>query len=461
MTELIERLPDPAKARSLDDLTDYLRRLRNSANDISYRDIQRRVVSLRSKRGAPEPAPSLATLHRYFQFGRNRMDYNTIIDIGTALGLDGAGVESLRKGCRLVIDHVSRSRVVETARDIPAPVPWFTGRRVEAEHIAEIVDSQAPDSGPLIISIEGMGGIGKTELARKVGRDLRATGRVAEIAFNADLRGYDPDEPTADAAAVLRGFLTHLGVPNRQINSLTPGGRVQRLQSELAGRRALILLDDAADDEQVRPLIPADAPCVVIVTSRRQLNSLPGARRLPLSLMPVDDSLELLRRQDPVGRIDAEPGVALDLVRMCCQLPEELAAVGRQLTAKPDWTLADHIERLRHFPAHEASHPKFAASYRNQPEPARRLFRLLAIYPGKEFTIEAAAALAGRPAEHVRPLLRRLCEEHLIIRKSSDSYRFHGSMHAYARRLAHREEPASGRRAAMARLPTRCRVAAA
>ncbi|GAA1694806.1 hypothetical protein GCM10009830_48300 [Glycomyces endophyticus] len=439
---------DPRSIQVLDDLAGYLRELRADAGGTPFRKIRADIRALNRRRSLPDEPPSLSALHGYFQNGRVRMDPGTVLDVARVLGLDAEGLDALEQACRRVLDRANRSHIVATRGAVPAPTARFTGRRAERDRIAALVDAARARGEAAVVAIEGMAGIGKTELVHQTARDLIDAGRTDGTHLYADLRGYDPLEPPAAPDAVVRGLLGHLGVPGRRIDTLTPAARAALLHRELAPRRALIVLDDAADAAQLRPLLPKAPGCIALVTSRRRLTDL-AAARLPLDTVAPREALDLLRRYDPTGRLDASPADAAALIDLCRSLPLELAAVGRQLANKPDWELGDHVERLRRVPPHEHSGPVLALSYAGLPEPAQRLFRLLAVHPGRRFTGADAAALAG---DDVDGALARLYDESLLLRRGDGPYEFHDSVRAYATELAHREDPASRQRAAVGRL---------
>jgi tetratricopeptide (TPR) repeat protein len=379
------------------------------------------------------------------------MNPGTVLDIARALGLDGTALRSLEQACHRVLDRVNRSLIVTTRSALPAPAATFTGRRAERDRIAAIVKTARAEARPAVIVIEGMAGIGKTELANRTAHDLIDAGLGGDAHLFADLRGYDQLEPPAAADAVVRGFLAHLGVPGRRIDALTPAARAALLHRELTPRSALIVLDNAADEAQLEPLLP-QGDCVVLVTSRRRLTGLDAAARLPLGPITVREALEILRHHDPAGRLDAAPEDAMALVELCRVLPLELVAVGRQLERKPDWQIGDHVERLRRIPPHEHSGPVLELSYDGLPESAQRLFRLLAIHPGRRFSADDVGALAGAPVAEAQAELTRLYDESLLLRRTEGCYEFHDSVRALATELAHREDPASRQRAAVGNL---------
>jgi tetratricopeptide (TPR) repeat protein len=182
---------------------------------------------------------------------------------------------------------------------------------------------------------------------------------------------------------------------------------------------------------------------VALVTSRRRLTDLDAATRMPLDVIPAQEAVDLLRRYDPAGRLQSAPQDAIALVELCRRLPLELAAVGRQLANKPEWHIADHVERLKRISPDEHSGPALAVSYASLPESARRLFRLLAVHPGRRFTGRDVGALAEDWVPNVDIQLARLYDESLLLQRDEGTYEFHDSVRAYATELAHREDPAS------------------
>ncbi|MEU6858925.1 tetratricopeptide repeat protein [Glycomyces sp. NPDC046736] len=444
--------PHPGTAQTLDDLADFLRDLRTAAGSMPFRRIRDNIRAHRRAQSIPDDAPSIATLHGYFKHGRVRMSPGTVLDIARALGLDAAALASLEQTCHRVLERADRSLIVTTRAAVPAPTPRFTGRTEDRARIVRLVQNARAAGESAFIVIEGMAGIGKTELAHQAARDLADAGLVEGPGLSADLRGYDPLEPPAAPDAVIRGFLGHLGVPGRRIDVLSPAARAALLHGELASRETLIVLDNAADTAQVEPLLPRGTPCVALVTSRRRLTDLAAATRIPLDVVTADEAVDLLREHDRTGRLDAAPEAALALVDLCRRLPLELAAVGRQLEGRPEWGIGDHVERLRRIPPAEHSGPVLALSYDGLPEPAQRLFRLLAIHPGRRYTAADVAALADASVSEIDRELTRLFDESLLLRRPAGAYEFHDSVRALAIDLANREDPASGQHAAVASL---------
>ena len=333
---------------------------------------------------------------------------------------------------------------------LPAPLPVFAGRRAEVERVLALLPPGRAPETVVISSIGGMAGVGKTTLAIRLGHLL--ADRFPDGQLYVDLRGFDRDEAVLDPSDALRGFLDALGVPSAH----RPADRdalTARYRGVLAGRRMLIVLDNARDAAQVRPLLPATGGSLVLVTSRDRLTGL-AAHPVALDVLPPADAAESLARRVGADRVAAEPEAAGEIVRRTAGLPLALAVVAARAVAHPDFTLADLAGEMRATagsldaftdtdPASDAR-AVFSWSYRALTPPAARLFRLLALHPGPEITRPAAAALAGGP-------LDELLGAHLLTEPAAGRYVFHDLLRDYARELV-AEDPPGERRAATERL---------
>ncbi|MDY0812686.1 AfsR/SARP family transcriptional regulator [Kitasatospora purpeofusca] len=337
---------------------------------------------------------------------------------------------------------------VTVLRQLPADLPFFNGR---TEELRTLLAAPAPAAGPaagpagvsatvLVTAIEGMAGVGKTRLAVHAAHELVRAGRFSTLQLYVNLRGFDPDRPPADPSDVLAGLLHALGVDR----SLMPEGldaRAALFRDRLHGREALLLLDDAADAHQVRPLIPADPGCLVLVTSRRSLAGLDGARSLPLATLAPAEALQLLAAVAGAERVADSPAAAAQVIHACGNLPLALVLAAARLRARPAWRLADLVEYLRPggisalTTGGRSLRASFDLSYRGLPEEARRVFRLLAVHPGREYTAPAIATLAGVDPATARETLELLVDEHLLIQDTPARYRLHDLLHAFAAEL--------------------------
>jgi tetratricopeptide (TPR) repeat protein/transcriptional regulator with XRE-family HTH domain len=342
---------------------------------------------------------------------------------------------------------------------LPAAVAGFTGRAAELEALSRVL-ADARDSSPgtvVISAIGGTAGVGKTALAVHWAR--RVANRFADGQLYVNLRGYDPDQPAA-AADALAGFLRALGVPGHEIpDEIDERARLYR--SRLAGRRVLVLLDNARDGEQVRPLLPGDPGCVAVVTSRDALAGLvaaDGARRLDLDVLPLADAVGLLRSL--IGsRADQEPAAVAELAGLCARLPLALR-IAAELAARRAAPLAELVtelqaDRLDLLDAgeHRADvRAVFSWSYRYLDADSAHAFRLVGLHPGSGCDPEAAAALIGAALKRTRMLLARLSDAHLLQYEPGGRYAMHDLMRAYARELAAAQDGEDACRAALTRL---------
>jgi tetratricopeptide (TPR) repeat protein len=345
-------------------------------------------------------------------------------------------------------------------RQLPAAVRHFTGRAAELSALGRLLDA---DTDTVVISaIGGMAGVGKTALAVHWARQQAE--RFPDGQLYANLRGFDPAGEPADPAAVIRVFLEALGIPAGQIPA-SPEAQGGLYRSLLAGRRLLIVLDNARDADQVRPLLPGGPQCLVLVTSRAELTGLAAdgcGVLLTLGVLSEDEAREFLARRLGQGRTSAEPAALSELVSLCARLPLALAVTAARAAARPGFALAalaaelrDAAGRLDALDAGDAAtsvRAVFSWSCRHLTRPAARMFALLGMHPGPDICVAAAASLAGaRPAE-ARTTLAELTRVHLITEHAPGRYAFHDLLRAYARELAAACDSADERRAALTRL---------
>ncbi|MEV4859304.1 AfsR/SARP family transcriptional regulator [Streptomyces ossamyceticus] len=347
---------------------------------------------------------------------------------------------------------------------LPADVPVFVGREAELGTLLRVTDAAAASTGaPATVLVSGMPGIGKTALA--VHWAHRVADRFPDGQLHVSLRGFGAAEPPLEPADALRGMLGVLGVPAARM----PSG-VDSLaglyRSTLAGRRLLVLLDDAADTEQVRPLLPAGPGSLTLVTSRLALSGLTasGAHPLHLALPSAADAGAVLARRVGHDRTGAEPGAAAEIVARCARLPLALAVVAARAAGRPDFPLSAIAAELRHEGdcldafADTGGVPglrtAFAPSYRRLPPENARLFRLLSLRPGPDLTPRAAAALADLPQRRTRLLLDELADAHLVTEHAPGRYVQHTLLRLYAAELTAEYDSPAERRAALHRLRT-------
>jgi DNA-binding SARP family transcriptional activator/tetratricopeptide (TPR) repeat protein len=335
-------------------------------------------------------------------------------------------------------------------RELPLTVPGFTGRSAELQVLTGLLDRSAESTPQTIVisAIGGTAGVGKTALAVQWAHT--AADRFPDGQLYANLRGYDPDRPMP-AAEALAGFLRSLGLPGQDI-PLGEEERAARYRSLVAGRKLLVVLDNAGSVEQVRPLLPGTAGCAVVVTSRDALAGLvarDGAVRLELDLLPAEEAFGLLGAL--IGaRVEDDPGAAATLAAQCSRLPLALRVAAELAATRPGvplaeltGELADQQRRLDLLNAggdpRTAVRAVFSWSYRHLDPAAARAFRLAGLHPGADFGPYAVAALTGTSLSQARTVLDALARAHLIQPAGPGRYGMHDLLRAYARELAARD----------------------
>ncbi|MEU8870154.1 BTAD domain-containing putative transcriptional regulator [Streptomyces javensis] len=343
---------------------------------------------------------------------------------------------------------------------LPVDLATFTGRQAELDQIQALLPSDGtPPATVLINAIGGMAGVGKTTLAVHLAHRLAHRYPDGQLYIN--LRGFDPTGSAMPPGEAIRVFLDALGVPSQRIPAhLDVQAALYR--SLLANRRMLLLLDNARDTEQVRPLLPAAPGCLAIVTSRNQLTGLivsEGTRPLTLDPLSRAEAHEFLVRRVGAARLAAEPRATDEIITRCARLPLALAIIAARATAHPGFPLEAIAEELRagrgSLDAFTGGEPAtdvravFSSSYEALSAPAARLFRLLGLHPGPDLSAPAAAALAGLPLRGTRGLLAELTRAHLLTEHSPGRYALHDLLRAYAaERVATEETPQDRDRAA-------------
>ena len=339
-------------------------------------------------------------------------------------------------------------------RQLPAAVADFTGRAAELAALTATLD-QAGASAPgtvVISAIGGTAGIGKTALALHWAHQIAH--RFADGQLHANLRGFDPTGTPVIPAQAIRGFLDALGVPPERIPA-SPDAQAGLYRSMMADKRMLIVLDNASDEQQVRPLLPASPASLVLVTSRNQLSGLAtdGARMLSLDVLSSGEAVQLLTTRLGSARADAEPDALAEIASLCAGLPLALAVAAARAAARPTFPLAALAAELRdstgRLDALDARDPAASVravlswSYQQLSPHAARMFRLLGLHPGPDISAPAAASLAAAGEPEARQLLGELTRAHLTAEHVPGRYAFHDLLRAYAASLArdHDSEP--------------------
>ena len=324
--------------------------------------------------------------------------------------------------------------------ELPAPSAGFAGRGEDLAAVGRVLDR-----GCRVLVVVGPPGVGKSSLALRVAHERR--GRFADGQLFAVLRGAHPDPVPPEA--VLTRFLGALGVPDDERRG-SVDDLAARFRTAVANRKVLILLDDARDAAQVRPLLPGGTGCLALVTSRRLIVELPGSEIHPLGGLDEADGVALLASVVGSERIGADPDAAARIVRLCGGLPLAVRIAGSRLRARPAWTvahladsLADEHSRLDELRlGNVAVRSTFATSYRELSTVDQLVFRRAGSHPGRVFTAGAAAALAGLARPAVVAALERLVDTHLVETPAPDRYWLHDLLRLFAtERLAADERP--------------------
>ncbi|MFI7704056.1 helix-turn-helix domain-containing protein [Nonomuraea sp. NPDC049480] len=382
-------------------------------------------------------------------------------------------VEAISKACNGDTAHlvalwelaVANPPAWQRPAQLPHDVAGFTGRSSELDRLTALV----PNAGNAIAIavIDGIAGVGKSALAVHFAH--RVADRFPDGQLHVDLRGFDAEQMPMPPAEALARFLRALAPDLRHLP--TEVGELAALFRSLIGdRRMLILLDNAATTDQVRALLPGNAGCLVLVTSRHRLGGLvarDGAHHIALSTLTAAESADLLAAAAGVERIAAEPQAIAGMTRLCGYLPLALRIVAEHLIVHPSLTMTDligdlasehrRLDTLATGDDSTAVRTVFSGSYRALPASAARAFRLLGLHDSPDINASAAVALTGDTPVRTREVLEALATAHLIEHQGPDRYRLHDLLHAYAAERAAAEETAQSLADARRRLLCACR----
>jgi len=350
---------------------------------------------------------------------------------------------------------------------LPSAVPAFAGRLAELARLDALLPqtgaaaSSAPPAA-VISAVSGTAGVGKTALA--VHWAHRVAARFPDGQLYVNLRGFDPAGQALEPGAAMQGFLAALGVPADGIPAGLPA-QAGLYRSLLAGRRVLVVLDNARDVEQVRPLLPGSPGCMALVTSRTNLTGLvagQGAVPLTLDLLTVAEARELLTCRLGAGRTGREPDAVDDIIARCARLPLALAIAAARAATQPAFPLAVLAAELRAttrtldaFGGDDLTtdaRAVFSWSYRALSADAARLYRLMGLHPGPDLAVHAAASLTGLPPARAHALMTDLARAHLLTEHSPGRYTMHDLLRAYATEQAQAQDSDRARHTALGRL---------
>jgi DNA-binding SARP family transcriptional activator/tetratricopeptide (TPR) repeat protein len=392
-------------------------------------DVFVRARTVLAERFGLDPPPRLAEIHR--QVLAN--------DPGLAAPTHPAPV---RAGPPLVRNY------------LPGDIADFAGRRTE---LARLLAEHAGGTARAVVveAFDGMAGVGKTTLA--VHAAHRLAGRYPDAQLFIDLHGHTPRQQPVAPIAALDALLRALGVPGERIPT-DLDARAARWRAELASRSVLVLLDNAADAAQVRPLLPGTARSLTLITSRRRLVDLETTHVESLDVLDEDEAVALFTGIVGAGRVTGRTEAVREVVARCGHLPLAIRIAAARLRSRPAWTVRHLADRLRQTRLAELSAgdrsvaAAFALSYEHLDAARQRMFRLLGVHPGPDIDAGAAAALAAvDPAEAGR-LLESLVDDHLLQQPTAGRYRLHDLVRQHARTVALTDEPDPARRDALHRV---------
>jgi tetratricopeptide (TPR) repeat protein/transcriptional regulator with XRE-family HTH domain len=453
------------RARTLEDLAELLRALRrrhardSRDSELTYRELAARTGWSQTAIAEYFTARTLPPTDRF----------DALVTLLGATPAEQAAlanardrVEEHRRGGARAARLTGSEPAAVTPRQLPAATRQFAGRAAELAALTRLLEQPPPPGTVLVALIGGTAGVGKTALA--VHWAHRVADRFPDGQLFVNLRGFDPGGTAMLPQEAIRGFLDALQVaPERIPVGLDAQAALYR--SVLAGRRMLVVLDNAHDTAQVRPLLPGSAGSVVLVTSRNHLTGLvatDGAQVIALDLLSQAEAGELLVNRLGRDRTVAEPDAVDGIITGCARLPLALSIVAARAATNPQLPLAALREELgdarRRWGALSGDdagtdvRAVMSWSYHALGGEAARLFRALGLHQGPDISLAAAASLAGLPVARLRPLLAELVRANLVSENSAGRYAFHDLLRAYATEQAHATDPPDDRRAVTRRV---------
>lgn len=379
------------------------------------------------------------------------------------LGIDlGAAVERTHRAVLNRDPALTRTRArsrVEVAPVRPAQLPpavsAVVGRRQALDDLTRLADG---DTRRVVGVVDGMAGVGKTTVAISAANQL--TSKFPDGQMFVDLHGFTSDTAPVEPAAALAQLLHGMGISTDQLPEELDA-RAALWRSCLRDKRILILLDNAVDAAQIRPLLPSEPKCLVLITSRMRLTDVDESCPLTLEPLNVTASVELFTRVAGPDRVAEQPSEALsELVSLCGGLPLALRLAAARFRDRPDWQLRQLTQRLRHSSDRlleldlggRRLDEAFTVGWRRLDADAQRMFRLLGSYPGVEFDAHAAAAMVDVDVDAAGRTLEQLVDAHMLESRSYGKYRHHVLLRQFAARSADQQHPDSEQQAALERL---------
>ncbi|MGC0417817.1 AfsR/SARP family transcriptional regulator [Embleya sp. AB8] len=417
---------------------------------VVYESVRRRLAA---ELGV-DPGPELAAAHAALLSRRN--DAEGTVAVRRAAPVEGPRREAAGAEARPPAG-------AEVPAQLPPDLPVFVGRGNELGQLDDLLDCPAPRADAVTIAmITGAAGVGKTALAVRWAH--RRADRFPDGQLFVDLRGFSPGGPAVTPAEAVRGFLDAFAVPQQRI-PVSVQAQSALYRSLLSGRRVLVVLDNAAHAEQIRPLLPGSPGCLVLVTSRNRMPGLvaaEGAAPTVLDVLPAAEARKLLAGRIGPHRVAAEPQATDELITRCAGLPLALAIVAARAATHRDFSLgalAGELSAARTaldlFAGDDRAtdvRAVFSCSHRTLDTAAARLFQLLGLHPGPDITPPAAAGLAAVPESRARRLLEDLARVNLVTEHLPGRFACHDLLRAYAVELAEAHERPAERSAATRRI---------
>jgi tetratricopeptide (TPR) repeat protein len=447
-------MPDASDPRRIQTRTDFFAALRALIAPMEACGLSRRAFVENSE--LPE-----TTWYGYFQGRHLPQTEKALVDALKALKVtDGELVEEWKRALRRAR---KRGLAVRPPGQLPSDVESFTGREGELQRLLDIIDRSA--ASPRAASawvVSGMAGVGKTTLAIHAAHQV--ADRYPDGQLYLDLRGFSDRSPLLTPGEALDRLLWAVNASGRAPSDVD--GRAALWRSELAGRRLLLVLDNAASDEQIRPLLPGTAGSFVLLTARNQFSATSGMSVINLDVLPAPAAVRLFESVAGAERAGTmDPELVEAAVNLCGRLPLAIVLSAGRLQSRPAWTVGYLLTRLRDprniLGEADGVGKAFSLSYAQLPGDHGRIFRLLGLHPGPDLDVYAAAALAGVAVDKADALLEELVDRHLVEQRIAGRYRLHDLLAMYANGVATETESKAERRAAFRRLGDYYRAVAA
>ncbi|HZE38250.1 MAG TPA: hypothetical protein VE172_05505 [Stackebrandtia sp.] len=445
--------PAVPQCHTPDEVGAYLNQLRAWCGGVSFHELTMRVNAVRDSR-AEEPVAEQA-IYDCFQPGLRRLDRDLVLDIARSMGLDQSQLLLLERVCWIADGRSATTTPTDVTPAIPEGREEFSGRQdLLAQAMDAVQEAIASRKSPVVV-FTGPAGIGKTELMIQLAHRLKSKGYNLQKQCFVDLHGFDSNVDPSGPDDVLASLLRQVGVREPAVLSLaTLDKKMAKLRQHLGRQPILLMFDNVANSLAMRDLLPHMPGSVVIATAQHGFALDEFATVIEVGPLDYPSCAELLDTCDRTGRIRREPELAAWFIdEICGRRPLDLVALGGQL-ADPEgmaWTLSDHANRLMTFRLEEGVNRVLAGSCERLDPETRRVFRLLGLFPGYDFTPYDIAILTDLDAQRTSDYLQRLHERNLLLRRSEHRYRLHSLVAEFTHRLLFREESTTSQRAALRR----------